>query len=749
MRILIIEDDAGIAELFRFELEDLNYQVDWADSFEAADRCLMDDETHLMIVDYSISRVENAKDWILRRKASNLNIPAFIVSTGQGDERIAVEMMKLGARDYLVKDTMLLSRLPDVVKRVATEIDNEAKLKQADELIAKQLQFTQIVMNISTSFINLPLSEVETAIKKSLNDISVFVQADQSYIFHYDYEQQVACLDYEWCNTGFAPRCDLVKTIPMDKMDNWIPTHQKGEVIYVEDMDKYDQQHVREAVSAYGIKSLIAIPMMHSEQCIGYVSFDSINEKKFYSERDQNLFRVFAQLLVSIHNRRRSVEELRKSEVKYRLLFEQNAQPMWFFELDTLKFLEVNDAAVNHYGYSREEFLSMNIKEIRPKEDFDLMINNIGIMLQKNRSLIFARHTKKNGEIIDVELNTVHVVWNGKKAIHLMVKDVTEQKLAQEKLQEKKEILNKVLKKSSQFIDSGMVEINYSELSDIMLEITGAKFVSFNLFEQDGITYMTKSLSGIGDFAINSMSVLGFNLFEKKWKNDPFKNTNSERTAIKIFKDIGTLADQALPKSITKILENAFSLGEVAVVSICNTKSHYLGDFVVVFGKGYKLKNSELAELFANQVGQYIVRLNTESAMRESEEKYRYLFESNPQPMWIYDVESLAIIEVNDAAIVHYGYTRSEFLTMTLFDLSPPDDIPDLVKSITKAKEKDDHFVRRRHLKKNDEIIYVEISSTRIQFGKRNARHVLINDITKRKDIEDELNRQLTDLSER
>ena len=144
MKILIIEDDAGVAELIRFELEDLNYQVEWVESFESADLCLLEAETHLMIVDYSLSIAETAKDWILRRKAANLHIPAFIMSTGQGDERIAVEMMKLGARDYLVKDTTFLTRLPDVVKRVVAEIDNEAKLKLADEMIAKQLQFTQI-----------------------------------------------------------------------------------------------------------------------------------------------------------------------------------------------------------------------------------------------------------------------------------------------------------------------------------------------------------------------------------------------------------------------------------------------------------------------------------------------------------------------------------------------------------------------------------------------------------------------------
>lgn len=85
---------------------------------------------------------------------------------------------------------------------------------------------------------------------------------------------------------------------------------------------------------------------------------------------------------------------------------------------------------------------------------------------------------------------------------------------------------------------------------------------------------------------------------------------------------------------------------------------------------------------------------------------------------------------------------------MTLFDICPPDDIPDFVKSIATVKDKNDHHTRRRHVKKNEEIIYVELNSTPVKFGQHNARHVLVNDITKRKQAEDELNRKMNELLE-
>lgn len=745
MKILIIEDDAGIAELVRFELEDLGYETVWANTFVDAERILEEVDVKLMLIDYKLAGEENAGVWLSHRKKADLPVPAFIMSTGQGDERVAVEMMKLGARDYLVKDSMLMTRLPEVIKRVSNDVDNEIKLKEADDLIQKQLEFTQLLMNISTSFINLPLSEVENAVHQSLADISKFVNADQSYIIYYDFKNQIATLDYEWCNEGFAPRKAIYQTIPMEKMDNWIPKHLKGEVVYVYDLNQYDQPNVRDSVLKYGIKSVIAIPMMDNGKCLGYVSFDSICENHVYSESEQQLFKVFSQLLINIYKRRQYVEEIRQSGEKYRLLFEHNPEPMVIFDYDTLKFLEVNDAAITHYGYSREEFLTMSIKNMRPVEDETLLKNNIGKLLKSNQFRLTARHLKKNGEIIQVELTSSQINWNGKKAIHILVNDVTEKNIAQDKLQEKRDILKKVLDESTSFIQLQSGHINYDKITDMMVEISGAYIVAFNQYVNNGAEYMTKSVSGIGDFVRNSINILGFNLIEKKWKADPFVSTFKERTSIQVFSGVQDVVGKVLPKSVTQIIESTFNSGQVVVVSTCYN-NQVLGDFVLIFNKGRELKNSEIVKLFSNQVGLFLVRIETEKAMRESEEKYRYLFENNPQPMWIYDVDSLSFLEVNNAAINHYGFSRKEFLSMTLFDICPPDDIPEFVKSIANIKDKKDHFTRRRHLTKNEEIIYVELTSTPILYDSRNARHVLVNDVTKRKKMEDELNRKMSEL---
>ncbi|MFA6127680.1 MAG: PAS domain S-box protein [Bacteroidales bacterium] len=126
-------------------------------------------------------------------------------------------------------------------------------------------------------------------------------------------------------------------------------------------------------------------------------------------------------------------------------------------------------------------------------------------------------------------------------------------------------------------------------------------------------------------------------------------------------------------------------------------------------------------------------------ALRESEEKYRNLFANNPQPMWIYDLETMVFLEVNNAAIKHYGYTKEEFLSMTLMDIRPGEDIDALLKLVENRIQELSLSGEWRHRKKDGKIIDVEIVSHALTFNGRKARYVQVNDITDRKQTELEL----------
>jgi PAS domain S-box-containing protein len=107
--------------------------------------------------------------------------------------------------------------------------------------------------------------------------------------------------------------------------------------------------------------------------------------------------------------------------------------------------------------------------------------------------------------------------------------------------------------------------------------------------------------------------------------------------------------------------------------------------------------------------------------------------------MWVYDLETLAFLAVNEAAVYRYGYTRDEFLAMTIKDIRPPEDIPALLKSVARATEGLDEAGIWRHRKKDGSIIEVEITSHTLDFAGRRARLILAQDVTARRRAEEAL----------
>ncbi|HEX5889818.1 MAG TPA: PAS domain S-box protein [Pyrinomonadaceae bacterium] len=141
-------------------------------------------------------------------------------------------------------------------------------------------------------------------------------------------------------------------------------------------------------------------------------------------------------------------------------------------------------------------------------------------------------------------------------------------------------------------------------------------------------------------------------------------------------------------------------------------------------------------------------RKHFEEALRDSEERYRLLFESTPQPIWVYNEETLTFLAVNEAATRTYGYSRDEFLSMTINDLRPEEDIPTLI--IKNAEDPDELVISSpwRHQTRDKRTIYVEMSSHPVVFDGKNSKLVIVNDVTERKLLDEKQQRLHTSLQQ-
>lgn len=136
--------------------------------------------------------------------------------------------------------------------------------------------------------------------------------------------------------------------------------------------------------------------------------------------------------IVDLTDRRRAEESLRDSEARYRFLFESNPQPMWVFDKNTLGFLAVNEAACEHYGYSREEFRGMTIEDIRPTEDVPALRR----FLETESPSGVWKHRKKDGTLIDVEISSNPLILDGREAQLILASDVTERRLLEQQFRQ-------------------------------------------------------------------------------------------------------------------------------------------------------------------------------------------------------------------------------------------------------------------------------------------------------------------------
>jgi len=197
--------------------------------------------------------------------------------------------------------------------------DYSLKQLEKDKIIQRQLRFQDLLINISTTYINSDLSDIDKLIKTSLEQIGKFVEVDRSYIFSYDFEKNETSNTYEWCTKDIDPEIDNLQNVPIEHLSHWVDAHKKGEAFYVEDVSllpKDGELGLRALLEPQGIKSLITIPKIKNNELIGFVGFDAVKKINKYTENEKDILFVYANMLVNVRQRKEHEERIRAQEKK-------------------------------------------------------------------------------------------------------------------------------------------------------------------------------------------------------------------------------------------------------------------------------------------------------------------------------------------------------------------------------------------------------------------------------------------------
>jgi len=241
--------------------------------------------------------------------------------------------------------------------------------RRAEQALAYRLDLDTLIMKISSDFIALPLDGIDDGIVSALHTIGEFVEVDRSNVFVFSRGGTRLSLAMGWCADGVVPIADGVQDRPTDNMPWWMNMLRRDQVIHVPRVDALppEAQSARAALEVRGIKSVLAVPMFHGEEILGFLGLDMVRQEKTWTQGEISLLRVVADIFASALHRKRTEAALRDSEARYRLLAENAVDVTWMTDIDR-RFTYMSPSIEGLLGYTADEMMSMGAPDILTPE---------------------------------------------------------------------------------------------------------------------------------------------------------------------------------------------------------------------------------------------------------------------------------------------------------------------------------------------------------------------------------------------
>jgi PAS domain S-box-containing protein len=379
-----------------------------------------------------------------------------------------------------------------------------------------------------------------------------------------------------------------------------------------------------------------------------------------------------------ITEHRKAKQSLLESEEKLKSIF--RAAPVGIGLVVDRVFMEVNDAFCKMTGYTRKNLIGKHADMIYPTKEIS---DHVGVekyrqIAEKGTGSVETLFKRKDGSIINVIMSSTPIDKNDmSKGVTFTVLDVTDRHDAEESLK--------------------LSEEKFRSIADNLTDV-------IFLTDTEGIiTYISPSCKIFG-YSVEDFIGTFFGQY---------------------------LAESDIQKAIVAFTETLISDNPTHNLQLVAKRKDGTSFFAELNGSALIKGNEKVGVL--GLLRDITERKNMEAAVVASEQRYRELFLNNPAPTYIFDVETLEFIEVNEATIRIYGYSREEFTSMTLKDFRLQEDLPALYESLEGLGENVFHSTSMRHKRKDGTAFPVEITSHALpEKNGRKTRLVIVQDITER-----------------
>jgi PAS domain S-box-containing protein len=307
--------------------------------------------------------------------------------------------------------------------------------KRAEEELQHRLKFQRLITTVSSRFINLYPAQIDDEIDHTLQHIGVFADADRSYVFQFSDNQKFVSCTHEWCADQVEPAIERIQNTSVDNFPWILKKHLHGEMVLIPRVSGLPPEAIKEKqeFERQGIQSMLAVPMICSNEVMGFIGLDSVKEEKMWAEDTNSLLKIVGQVFANALENKKTRQALQQSEERLRIVFETFPDPVTIIQAEDGSCIDVNSAFTRVTGWTYDEVVGKTAAELDiwhdPKEREKMIA---GIAQHGRVENLEAQFRLKDGRLITALLSATLIILRNKPHILTITRDISELKAAQQ-----------------------------------------------------------------------------------------------------------------------------------------------------------------------------------------------------------------------------------------------------------------------------------------------------------------------------